>query len=186
MRRLADRQDEAAPVYARMNRVADYFDELWQAGIKPKEFVRLLHDRTRAVACIEQGQTGELDNLFLEMRTVAPKAASIPLLEAAASVREFNYPAAQRALATAVRLRPGDGELLELSRRVTTLSHALHAQPAAIARPPGRAEAAATRRHPRRLAARRATRCRRLGAGLPGRPRRPEAGLEGHAPRTGR
>jgi serine/threonine protein kinase len=122
MRRLADRQDEAAPVYVRMNRVADYFDELWQAGIKPKEFVRLLHDRTRAVACIEQGDTGELDPLFLEMRTVAPKAASIPILEAAASVREFNYPAAQRALATAIRLKPGDGELLELSQRVTTLA----------------------------------------------------------------
>ena len=29
IRRLADRQDEAAPVYVRMNRVADYFDELW-------------------------------------------------------------------------------------------------------------------------------------------------------------
>jgi len=138
IRRLADRQDEAAPVYARMNRVADYFDELWQAGIKPKEFVRLLHDRTRAVACIEQGQTGELDNLFLEMRTVAPKAASIPLLEAAASVREFNYPAAQRALATAVRLRPGDGELLELSRRVTTLAtRSTPSQPRSPAPPAG-------------------------------------------------
>lgn len=29
IRRLADRQDEAAPVYVRINRVADYFEELW-------------------------------------------------------------------------------------------------------------------------------------------------------------
>jgi parallel beta-helix repeat protein len=122
IRRLASRQEEAAPVYVRMNRVADYFEALWQAGIGPKDFVRLLHHRTRAVACIEQGQTGELAPLFLEMRLAAPKAASIPILEAAASVREFNYPAAQRALATALRLKPGDGELLELSQRVTTLT----------------------------------------------------------------
>jgi hypothetical protein len=36
IRRLAERQDEAAGVYARMHRVADYFDELWQAGVRPQ------------------------------------------------------------------------------------------------------------------------------------------------------
>jgi serine/threonine protein kinase len=122
IRRLADRQDEAAPVYVRMNRVADYFDELWQAGIPPKEFVRLLQDRTQAVSSIEQGQTAGLDLLIGNMSSKLPRSASVPLLEAAAAVREFNYPAAQRALATAIRLKPSDGELLELSRRVTTLA----------------------------------------------------------------
>jgi serine/threonine protein kinase len=122
IRRLADRQDEAAPVYVRMNRVADYFDELWQAGIPPKEFVRLLQDRTQVVNSIQQGQTAGVDSLIREMGSMLPQSASVPLLEAAVAVREFNYPAAQRELATAVRLKPSDGELLELSRRVTTLA----------------------------------------------------------------
>jgi serine/threonine protein kinase len=63
-----------------------------------------------------------VDGVLLELRTVAPKAASICVLEAAAATREHNYPAAQRALATAVRLRPGDAELAELSRRATVLA----------------------------------------------------------------
>jgi hypothetical protein len=58
----------------------------------------------------------------LELRTAAPKAASVCVLEAAAATRESNYPAAQRALATALRLRPGDAELADLSRRVTVLA----------------------------------------------------------------
>ena len=50
MKRLADRQEEAVPVYVRMNRVADYFDELWQAGMKPKDFAHCLRRQQDAVA----------------------------------------------------------------------------------------------------------------------------------------
>jgi hypothetical protein len=123
IRRLAERQDEAAGVYARMHRVADYFDELWQAGVQPKDFVRLLQQRTEVVASIERGQTQGVDAVLLELRAATPKAASVPVLEAAAAVRAFDYPAAQRALDTAVRLKPDDTELLELSRRVTGLTN---------------------------------------------------------------
>jgi TPR repeat protein/predicted Ser/Thr protein kinase len=123
IRRLAERQDEAAGVYARMHRMADYFDELWQAGVRPQEFVRLLQQRAEVVASIERGQTQGVDAVLLELRTATPKAASVPILEAAAAVRAFDYPAAQRALDTAVRLKPDDTELLELSRRVTGLTN---------------------------------------------------------------
>lgn len=122
MKRLADHQEEAVPVYGRMNRVADYFDELWQAGIKPKDFAHCLRGQREAAVQIQQGETGALDNLFLELRTIAPKAASVCVLEAAAATRDFNYPAAQRALNTAIRLRPGDAGLADLSRRVTVLA----------------------------------------------------------------
>jgi formylglycine-generating enzyme required for sulfatase activity/serine/threonine protein kinase len=122
LKRLADHQEEAVPVYARMNRVADYFDELWQAGITPRVFAQCLHDQRAVALCIEQDDMGEVDNLLLELRTAAPKAASVCVLEAAAATRAFNYAAAQRSLGTALRLKPGDAELADLSRRVTVLA----------------------------------------------------------------
>ncbi len=122
LRRIAQHQEEAIPVYARMNRMADYFDELWQAGIKPKDFAQQLLRHQEVVVRIERGETRDLEPVIRAIRTTTPKAASVCCLEAAAATREFNYPAAQRALATALRLRPGDGELLDLSRRVTILA----------------------------------------------------------------
>jgi predicted Ser/Thr protein kinase len=142
IRRLAERQDEAAGVYTRMHRVADYFDELWQAGLQPKDFVRLVQERAQVVGSIERGQTQGVDAVLLELRAATPKAASVPVLEAAAAVRAFDYPAAQRALDTAVRLKPDDTELLELSRRVTGLTNRARSNqpsptPAAAASPAG-------------------------------------------------
>jgi hypothetical protein len=121
MRRLADRQDEAAPVFVRMNRVAEYFEEMRQAGIQPKDFARLMHAYRQVVAHIQHGQPQGLDVLIQDMRAATPNAVTIPVLEAAAAVRDFNYPQAQRALKTALRLKPGDRELSELSQRVTVL-----------------------------------------------------------------
>jgi predicted Ser/Thr protein kinase len=151
IRRLAERQDEAAGVYARMHRVADYFDELWQAGVRPQEFVRLLQQRTEVVASIERGQTQGVDAVMLELRAATPKAASVPVLEAAAAVRAFDYPAAQRALDTAVRLKPDDTELLELSRRVTGLTNRARSNqpsPTPAAAPAAPASAGARRLQP--------------------------------------
>jgi len=105
-----------------MHRVCDYFDELWASGIKPRDFAQQIHRRQEAAAYITQGNTADVDHLLLELRTAAPKAASVCVLEAAAATREHNYPAAQRALTSAVKLRPGDAELVELARRVTLLA----------------------------------------------------------------
>ncbi len=122
LRRIARNQEEALPVYARMHRVCDYFDELWATGIRPRDFAQQVHRRRDAAARIAQGDTANVDALLLELRTAAPKAASLCVLEAAAATREHDYPAAQRALTSAVKLRPDDAELVELSRRVTVLA----------------------------------------------------------------
>jgi len=124
LERIADRQEEAVPVYARMNRVADYFDELWQAGVKPRDFAHCLRGRQEVASQIAQGATAGVDARLLELRTATPQAASICLLEAAVATREFDYPAAQRAITSAQKLRPGDAGLAELSRSVTVLSTA--------------------------------------------------------------
>ncbi|MBA4191181.1 MAG: hypothetical protein C0467_24640 [Planctomycetaceae bacterium] len=124
LQRIADRQEEAIPVYARMNRVADYFDELWQAGIKPKQFVECIQKRDEVARHIEQGQLAGTDALLLDLRTSTPQASSVCILEAAAATRDFNYPLAQRALISATKLRPSDAGLAELSRRVTVLATA--------------------------------------------------------------
>src|SRR5262249_42243887 len=114
LRRLSRNQEEALPVYARMHRVCDYFDELWALGIRPRGSARQVQRRHEAAARIAQGDTADVDGLLLELRTAAPQAASVCVLEAAAATREHNYPAAQRALTSAVKLRPGDTELADL------------------------------------------------------------------------
>jgi hypothetical protein len=119
---LAEHHQQAAAIFVRIQRVAEYFDELWQAGIKPKEFAQMLHKRTQVVTSIQQGRTTGVDSLLEDMRRCTPQAASIPLLQAAVAVREYNYSAAQQALATLVRLIPADSELLELSRQIATLA----------------------------------------------------------------
>ncbi len=121
MKRLADRQEEAVPVYVRMNRVADYFDELWQAGMKPKDFAHCLRRQQDAVAHIEKNDIGDLDTMLLDLRAATPKAASVCVLEAAAATREFNYRAAQRASIPPCACKPGDADLLDLSHRVTKM-----------------------------------------------------------------
>lgn len=121
-RLIAHNEEEALPLYARMHRVCDYFDELWALGIRPRDFAQQVHRRGEAAARITQGDTTGVDVLLLELRTAAPKAASLCVLEAAAAMREHNYPAAQRALTSAVKLQPRDVELVELSRRATVLA----------------------------------------------------------------
>ncbi len=83
-------------------------------GIKPKDFVHCLRSQHEAVGRIEKNDTGDLDTMLLDLRAATPKAASVCVLEAAAATREFNYPAAQRALTSAMRLKPDDAGLLEL------------------------------------------------------------------------
>lgn len=122
LRLVARHQEEAIPIYARMHRVCDYFDELWDIGIQPRDFARQLQQRQGAAECIAQGDTTDAASLLLELRTTAPQAASICVLEAALATREHDYPSAQRALTSAVKLRPDDSGLVELSQRVTALA----------------------------------------------------------------
>jgi formylglycine-generating enzyme required for sulfatase activity len=122
LRRIAQHQQDALRVYERMHGVADYFDELRVAGVTPRDFAHLLQCRQEAVVLIAQGNTAAVDGLLLELRTAAPRAASVFVLEAAVATREHNYPAAQRALTSAVKLRPADAELVELKNRVTVLA----------------------------------------------------------------
>ncbi len=88
LHRLNQQQAEAVPVYLRLNRVADYFDELWAAGIQPKDFA----------------------------------GSVLAVLKASAATRQGDYAAAQRRLQTAVRQRPQDTALRELTHQVTMLA----------------------------------------------------------------
>jgi hypothetical protein len=47
LRRMAQNQAEAMPVYGRMNRMADYYDELWEAGIQPRDYAALSYPTAR-------------------------------------------------------------------------------------------------------------------------------------------
>lgn len=120
LRKIAKNQTEAIPVYERMSGVADYFDELRAANVKPRDFANFILRHREIVVQIERGDTAAADCDINVLRRAIPKSASMPILEAAAAVRDGDYPAAQRALGVAVRLRPSDAQLLEISRRVAT------------------------------------------------------------------
>lgn len=122
IQRLAQNQEDAKPVYTRMNRVADYFDELWVAGVKPKQFAHCFEQFLLVIDRIGNDDTADVDEVLLDLRTATPKAASVCVLEAAAATRSFQYVIADKAMKTAVRLKPDDQELIELSRRVTDLA----------------------------------------------------------------
>ena len=122
IRKIARNQEEVKPVYDRMNRVADYFDELWEAGIKPREFVNHVSAHRQVANQIQQGNTANVDRTIDELHEATPKSASVCVLEAAAATREFNYLSAQKALTQAVKLRPGDRGLANVAKQVTVMA----------------------------------------------------------------
>jgi serine/threonine protein kinase len=120
-RQWAENQAEAIPLYRRANRFYDFFDELQTAGVTAETFASMILSWHEIADKIRRGATADLDGALSELRRVAPKSASAPVLEAAARVREFDYAAAQRPLRAALRLKPDDAELLEITRGVTKL-----------------------------------------------------------------
>ncbi len=117
----AENQAEAIPLYRRANRFYDFFDELQSAGVTAGTLANMILSWQEVADKIRRGATDGLDGAIYEMRRVVPNSACVPLLEAASLVREFDYAAAQHPLKAALRLKPGDAELLEITRGVTKL-----------------------------------------------------------------
>ena len=122
IRKIAANQREAMPVYERMNRVADFFDELWDAGVKPREFAEQIANHRQIAIQIGKGATDKIDERLESLHDAAPAAASVHVLEAAAATRDFDYPGAQKALTRAVKLRPKDRELVRLKNQITVMA----------------------------------------------------------------
>ncbi len=117
--RLLEGQDEMRPIVTRLNRVADFFDEMIAAGVKPRDLAHALKNWQDVSQKIQKRDTAGIDSIVLEMRAAAPKAASVCLLEAGAAMAEGDKRTVIKALHNAVRLKPSDVEMAELHRHIT-------------------------------------------------------------------
>ncbi len=120
--RLLEGQDEMRPILQRLNRVADFFDEMIANGFRARDLAHAMKNWQDVSQKIQKRDTAGVSSIVQQMRTSAPTAASVCLLEAGAAMAERDYPGVSRALGTAIRLKPDDNELVELQRRATRIA----------------------------------------------------------------
>ena len=75
-------QEEMLPLVRRMTGIADFFEECIAAGLKARDFVSMLQMRQEVVVKTHSQQTGGSESLVLEMQSIAPRSASVRLIEA--------------------------------------------------------------------------------------------------------
>ena len=122
IKRIARNQEEVRPVYERMNRVADYFDELWHSGVKPSDLADFISGHSAVSHQIKLGNTDAAEQQIAQLKKKGPTTASVDILDAAVATREFDYLSAQKALTNAVKSRPEDKELADIAQLVTVMA----------------------------------------------------------------
>jgi serine/threonine protein kinase len=110
---------EWMPLMQRIGSVADYIDELRQAGISAADFSRCLQGFQEAARAFSAGQIAEASKRFQKSAELHPQSAAAATALAGVKVAEQDFLAAEQSIARAARLRPDDAELTELHRRVT-------------------------------------------------------------------
>ncbi len=118
-RRLLDGQDEMLPLMRRMAGVASFVEELRGAGINAVALGELLRQRQEAAAALAAGRVADAEPVLRRIAEARPESASAQEALASAELVCRRPAEAERALKTAVRLRPADAELSELHRRAT-------------------------------------------------------------------
>ncbi len=129
-------QEEMRPILRRMVGVCDYMDELRATGCTAEQFGLFLTRFNHAYAAFAGRQYGEAERLLTDAAVEQPQSAAVAVALAATQTAEHQFLRAEGTLARAVRLRPGDAELVELHRRVTILSRRGNTPPETLAAGP--------------------------------------------------
>ena len=126
---------EVLPLMQRMAGVADYVEDLCQAGISAAAFRSCLHEFQDATRAFREGHTAEAATGFQKAAQAQPQSAAAATALAGAKAAGQDFLAAEQSIARAARLRPDDAELAELHRRVAVASRGAtpREQPAASA-----------------------------------------------------
>jgi tetratricopeptide (TPR) repeat protein len=115
----ADMLTEMLPLMRRMSGVADYIDDLCQAGVSAADFRSCLHEFQDAARAFRQGHIAQATTYFQKAAQSQPLSAAAAVALAGAKAADQDFVAAEKSIARAARLRPDDAELAELHRRVT-------------------------------------------------------------------
>lgn len=113
---------ELLPLMRRMAGIADYIDDLCQAGVSAADFRTCLHQFQDAARAFGEGHIAEAATRFQKAAQSQPLSAAAATALAGAKAAGQDFPAAEQSIASAARLRPDDAELTELHRRMTVAS----------------------------------------------------------------
>jgi formylglycine-generating enzyme required for sulfatase activity len=119
-------QAEMRPLLQRTVGVCAYVEELRAAGCSPQRFGRLLQFFEGALAAFAARRYEEAERLLVQADTEQPQCAAVAVALAATQTASHQFVRAEASLNRAIRLRPSDGELVELHRRATVLSRGSH------------------------------------------------------------
>ena len=113
---------ELLPLMRRMTGVANFVDDLCAEGLSAAEFRKALAEFGAGMRAMAQGRVKEASAQLEEVAWRRPKSAAAAVAVAAAQTANQDLAGAQKTMVRAVRLRPQDAELAELSRGVTQAS----------------------------------------------------------------
>jgi formylglycine-generating enzyme required for sulfatase activity len=114
--------EEMLPLMRRMSGVADYIDDLCQAGVSAADFRSCLHEFQDAARAFREGHIAQATTYFQKAAQSQPQSAAAAVALAGVKAADQDFLAAEKSIARAARLRPEDAELAELHRRVTVAS----------------------------------------------------------------
>ena len=119
---LIEGMEEMRPLVGRIGGVADYAEDMRQAGVSGRRFVEMMQDVQSIKQLLTRGQT---DQTMAKLRELPPEVQAMPsvmTLEAGARFVARESVAAATLLQKASRLKPNDTELGDLSRTATQIS----------------------------------------------------------------
>ena len=129
--------EEMLPLMRRMAGVADFVDDLCAGGLSAAEFRGALADFRDGMRALARGRVAEANARLEEVARARPTSAAAAVAVAAAQAAKQDLAEAQKTMVRAVRLRPQDAGLADLSRRMTQASQTMPAaQPVPSQEPP--------------------------------------------------
>jgi TPR repeat protein len=130
-RELLERQGYAAGLLEemlgmlkRVAGIADYVADLRAVGIASRDCADRMLTFQQGVGALMCGECEQARTQLQQAARDAPRSAAAALANAGVAIMEQNLVGVEESLTRAARLRPGDVELVELSRRVTNYTRA--------------------------------------------------------------
>jgi len=120
LRKLSAGQEEFRDLQRRSyDTMLDYIEEQRQQNVSPSQLNERLKRMEEALQALHAGQRDGAEAMLAQQSAAQPESAALAIAEAAAQAANNDFVPAAKSLARAARLRPGDVQLAELSRRVT-------------------------------------------------------------------
>jgi TPR repeat protein len=111
--------EEMLVLMRRVAGVADYVEELRGTGITSRDCADRMLAFQQGVGALVAGQTDQARTQLIAVARDVPRSAAAAVAVAGVEILDQNLVGVEQSLARAARLRPGDPELTELSRRLT-------------------------------------------------------------------